>query len=519
MFLYLTIILLVLLYYVVTRKYSYWEKKNVPHIKPTFLLGNYGDLILQKDAFGQTLQSICNKFPNEKFVGAYFGTEPALIPKDPEIIKLIVTKDFNYFSGRDLSEHNDKEPIAVNVFATYGDTWRVLRQNLTPLFSSAKMKNMFHLIEKCSHTLEAVLDRETKISNVVEVKSLNSRFTMECIGACAFGVDTKTLTEEKDENPFRKIASFAEPPAIACFLRVVHDVWPSIFYGLRLNIGAKVVDFFHNLVTTVMTQRGYKSSGRNDFIDLVMGWKESHHITGDSLKNPKTGEVKKLMLEVNDDLLVAQCFVFFAAGFGTSATTLSYTLFELAKNKDIQEKVLQEVDAYLERNKNKLKYECIMEMPYLEAVIDETLRIHPILGVIPRELMEDYTLPGGVKLEKGLRIHIPTYYLHHNPEYFPDPEVFRPERFLGDQKQNIIPYTYMPFGEGPRTCIGMRFAKMQMLAGLITMLKKYRLELADGMPTKLKFKAQSFITHPVGGIRIKFIEREGWESRVFAKDS
>nr|ULR85526.1 cytochrome P450 [Spodoptera frugiperda] len=214
-----------------------------------------------------------------------------------------------------------------------------------------------------------------------------------------------------------------------------------------------------------------------------------------------------------------QCFVFFAAGFETSSTTLGYTLYELAKHEEMQQKVLNEVDAYLARHNNKLNYDCVTELPYLDAVIDETLRFYPVLGMIPRELMEDYTMPDGAKLDKGLRVHLPVFYLHHNPEYYPEPEVFRPERFLGEKKKNIIPYTYMPFAEGPRLCIGMRFAKMQMLAGLITMLKKYRLELADGMPTKLKFKAQSFITHPVGGIKIKFIEREGWESRVFAKDS
>nr|AFP20588.1 cytochrome CYP6AE47 [Spodoptera littoralis] len=520
MFLYLFVTLLILFYYVITRKYDYWKVRNVAHSKPTFLLGNYGDMILQKKSFGENIQDCCNKFPEAKYIGVFFGTEPVLIPKDPEIIKLIVTKDFYYFNGRELSKYNHLEPAALNVFATYGDNWRVLRQNMTPLFSSAKMKNMFHLIEKCSYVFEEMLDREIKISNELEVRSMTSRYTMECIGACAFGVDTNTMAEGVEENPFKKIAAFVEPPTYVVYVRIIRSIWPSIFYLFGGRLLKKQLEFFKNLITSVMSKREYKPSGRHDFVDLVMSWKQSHQIVGDSIKNMKTGEHKKVTLEANDDLLVAQCFVFFAAGFETSSTTLSYTLYELAKHEEIQTKVLDEVDAYLARHNNKLNYDCVTELPYLEAVIDEALRFYPVLGMIPRELMEDYTMPDGTKLTKGLRVHLPVFYLHHNPENYPEPEVFRPERFLGEEKRNINPYVYLPFGEGPRTCIGMRFAKMQMLAGLITMLKKYRPEfLADGMPTKLKFKAQSFITHPVGGIKIKFIEREGWESRVFAKSS
>ena len=454
MFLYLLVTVLILIYYVITRKYDYWKDRNVPHKKPTFLLGNYGDMILQKKSFGETVRDRCIEFPDEKFIGVFYGTEPVLIPKDPEIIKLIVTKDFYYFHGRELSDYQDKEPLALNLFGTYGDSWRVLRQNLTPLFSSAKMKNMFHLIEKCSHVYETMLDRETNISKELEVRSLTSKYTMECIGACAFGIDTKTMTEDENENPFKKMTDFLDPPIYVLWLRVIRAIWPSIFYMFGFQMLKKQLKFFGDLVTSVISEREYKQSGRHDFVDLVMSWKQNHEIVGDSMKNIKTGENKKVTLEANDDLLVAQCFVFFAAGFETSSTTLSYALYELAKNNEIQNKVLQEVDAYLARHENVLNYDCISDLPYLEAVVDETLRFYPALGMIPRELMEEYTMPGGAKLTKGLRVHLPVMYLHHDPKFYPEPEVFRPERFLGEEKKKINPYVYLPFGEGPRTCIG-----------------------------------------------------------------
>ncbi|XP_075979947.1 cytochrome P450 6B2-like [Anticarsia gemmatalis] len=515
MFLYLIIAVFALIYFIITRKLNYFASKKVPHIKPKFLLGNYGDYFLRKKPLYIVVEEMCKQFPDEQFIGAYYGTEPVLIPVDPEIIKLIVTKDFYYFNGRELSAHNHKDPAALNLFATHGDNWKVLRQNLTPLFSSAKMRNMFHLIQKCSVGFETMIDREVSISKELEIRNLTSKYTIECIAACAFGIDAHTMTDDPKKNPFAKIAATINISPILFYKRIMRSVWPNLFYILGFRVLATQIQFFHKLITNVMGGRNYKPSGRHDFVDLIMSWKESNQIVGDSMKSVKTGEAHKVTLTADDDLLVAQCFVFFTAGFETSSTTLGYTLYELAKHPEAQEKVLAEVDAYLARHDNKLLYECISEMPYLEACIDEALRLYPVLGVISREQMEDYTFPNGIKIEKGYRVHLPVYYLHHNPKYFPNPEEFRPERFFGEEKRKVNPYTYMPFGEGPRTCIGLRFAKMQMMAGVITMLKKYRLELATNMPKKLKFKTISFVTHPVGGIDLKFIEREGWESRVF----
>lgn len=416
---------------------------------------------------GGVIQDLCKKFPNERFIGAYFGTEPVLIPIDPEIIKLIVTKDFYYFNGRDLSDHSHKEPAARNLLISHGDNWKVLRQNMTPLFSTAKIKNMFHLIANCSYAFESMLDREIGMSAKVEAEDLTARYTIECIVSCAFGVDANTMSDDVADNPFKKLTRFVNPPKAIGPYVLLRSMWPSIFYGLGLKLVGKQIDFFNDLITNVMKTRNYKPSGRNDFVDIIMTWKQSSKIIGDSMKNMKTGESLKVALDVNDNLLSAQCFLFFNAGFGTSSSTLSFTFYELAKNDVIQDKVLAEVDAFMVRHENKLIHDCVTELPYLEAVISEALRLHPILPMISREVMEDYTLPGGVQLTKGLRVHLPVYYLHHNPEYFPEPEEFRPERFLGDERRNINPYTYLPFGEGPRNCIGKAISTFYFKSGQI----------------------------------------------------
>ncbi|CAB3256854.1 unnamed protein product [Arctia plantaginis] len=203
-------------------------------------------------------------------------------------------------------------------------------------------------------------------------------------------------------------------------------MWPDIFYALGLQIFPKnLEEFFYKFLTGVFKGRQYKPTTRNDFVDLLLKLKEKQDLSEDSFDG----------LEIDDNLLVAQLFIIFAAGFDTSSVTSSFTLYELAKNPKAQEKAIEEVDAYLRRHDNVLEYECLTEMPYLEA--------------------------------------------------------------------------------WPRICLGLRFAKMQVLSGLITVLKKYRLELAPGTKREVKLEPKSFVTHPAGGIRIKFIEREGWEDRSF----
>lgn len=442
------------------QKFNYWKNKNVPHLKPTPIFGNYGNFLMLKNVMGLDAQKMCQQFPNEPYIGAYIGTEPALIVQDLELIKLVTTKDFYYFNSRDIADHTHKEILTGNLFFTHGDRWKVIRQNMTPLFTTLKIKNMFHLVEKCTRCFEDMLDYEVNKSPVLDMKAIIARYTMDCISSCGFGVDTNTMAKDVKNNPFTKmgeeIFKNSNLRGIALYSRTI---WPSIFYGIGLQLFPQVItDFFHKLLTGVFHERQYKPSMRNDFVDMVLNLKKNDYITTSSFKNKE----ETVTMKVDDEFLVAQCALFFAAGYETSAVTSSFTLYELAKSEKAQTKAIADVDAYLLKRGNKIDYDCVSELPFLEACIDEVMRLYPALNVITREVVEDYTLPTGLRLDKGVRIHLPVYHLHHNPDYFPEPEEFRPERFLPGARQNIKPYTYMPFGEGPRICIGKQIVSFYL---------------------------------------------------------
>lgn len=451
----LLITIIYLVYVLANRKFNYWKNKNVPFVKPLPILGNYGRYMLLREYPGKVVQKLCQQFPNLPYFGAFFGTEPVLVVQSPELLKHVFTKDFYYFNGREISNHVHKECITQNLFFASGDKWKIVRQNLTPLFSSAKMKNMFYLIEKCSHVFEDVLDREISMSNIIEARELSTRYTMDCICTCAFGIESNTLVAPEN-NPFKFMADEIFRNTYSRGMKLIlRSVWPTLFYSIGLQAFPPTIDaFFAQLMKGVFESRNYTPSARNDFVDLVLHLKKEDILVGDKISNVKTGLDEKVHLKVDDAVLTSQCVMFFAAGFETSATTLSFTMYELAKHRESQKRAAEEVDEYLRKRNNKLSYDCVTELPYLEACLYETIRLYPVLGNLTREVMDDVTLPDGLHLDKGIRIHIPVYSLHHNPDYFPEPDKYKPERFLPENKDDIKPYTFLPYGEGPRNCIG-----------------------------------------------------------------
>lgn len=205
--------------------------------------------------------------------------------------------------------------------------------------------------------------------------------------------------------------------------------------------------------------------------------------------------------KLNQIEVVAQCFLFFVAGFETTASTLTYAFYELAKNQDVQDRLANEIEAALadhDQNDHDAVFETIVnDIPYLEACIKETLRKYPPVIRLERTLNKQGYKLGGIELDKGTVIEIPTLAVHYNPEYYPNPEQYNPDRFMPENKDALVPYTYIPFGAGPRNCVGTRFAYQEIKLCLARVVPKYKVSLAKGMPTKIQFKPNPALLIPL----------------------
>lgn len=332
-------------------EHRYWAKKNVPYVHPTFPFGNISKVILRKQNFIQTIQEmyINMKGKGHRYAGIYFFSRKALLIIDPDMAKNILTTDFQNFHDRGLHYDEINDPLSANLVVLNGEKWKNLRSKLTPTFSSGKLKTMFPIIEQCANELTRVLQEE----EMIEIKEFVARYTTDVIGSCAFGIDCNSLKNPDAE--FRKIGKrmFNEQP-IDIIRRMCFRSFPSLAKKLKIRIfDPQVSSFFMKAVVDTVTYRKRNNIHRSDFLQLLIELMEK----GDTNDSITLNEA------------AAQAFVFFLGGFETSASTITFALYELASNIDIQRKLRQEIKMMLHENNDELNYNNIIGMTYMEKVM------------------------------------------------------------------------------------------------------------------------------------------------------
>lgn len=177
---------------------------------------------------------------------------------------------------------------------------------------------------------------------------------------------------------------------------------------------------------------------------------------------------------LNEDEIISQAVSFLMAGYETTATTLTYTTYELALNTEVQDKLCEEVNESVTSNGN-LDYDTLCRLPYLDAVISETLRHYSPTIKTTRIVSKEYKVGDtGITLYPGQQVDIPIHGIHHDEKYYRNPFKFDPDRFMPQNRHCLVPYTYLPFGGGPRSCIGMRFSLLETKLALAQMVRRYK---------------------------------------------
>lgn len=333
----IVVIALIALYFYGTRTYKYWEKRGVKHDNPIPLFGNNFRGYTFRASGTQLANELYWRYPDEKVVGFYRASRPELLIRDPELIKRILITDFASFFERGFAPHSTVfEPLMQNLFFAEGDLWKLLRQRMTPAFTSGKLKAMFPLIVERAEKLQARALGAAASGKSLDARDLMARYTTDFIGACGFGLDADSLNEE--DSPFRKLGrKIFEIRPRDFVVALLKETSPETFKNLK--IWERLEGDFDKLVGDIMRKRDYKPSGRNDFIDLMLECRMKGSVVGESLTNFKPdGTPEQATLEFNDGLIAAQVFVFFAAGFETSSSATSFTLHQLAFNQDVQKK-------------------------------------------------------------------------------------------------------------------------------------------------------------------------------------
>ncbi|XP_049988872.1 cytochrome P450 3A11 isoform X2 [Alexandromys fortis] len=482
-------ITLVLLYRFGTRKHDVFKKQGIPGPKPLPFLGtllNYYKGLWKFD-------SECYK-KYGKIWGLFDGQTPVLAITDTEMMKNILVKEcYSVFTNR-----RDIGPMGIMskaISLAKDEEWKRIRALLSPTFTSGKLKEMFPIIEEYGDILVKYLRREAEKGKPLDMKEVFGAYSMDVITSTAFGVNVDSLNKPKD--PFVEKAKnfirfdFFDP----LFMSVVLFPFLTPMYE-RLNVSVFPKDsiaFFKNFVERTKENRlNSKQKHLVDFLQLMMN---SHN-------NSKVKESHKALSDME---IMAQSIIFIFAGYETTSSTLAFTLYLLATHPDIQKKLQEEIDVALP-NKTPPGYDKVMEMEYLDMVLSETLRLYPIANRLERVCKQDVEMDG-VFVPKGSVVMVPLYALHHDPQYWPEPMEFRPERFSKENKGSIDPYVYMPFGNGPRNCIGMRFALMNMKLALTKVLQNFSFQSCKETQIPLKLNRKPLL-QPKKPIVLKVVPRD-----------
>ncbi|GAB1602225.1 cytochrome P450 3A24-like [Argonauta hians] len=498
--------LLITLYLFGRRTFSQFKAIGVHGPVPISHLGNLMEM--KKLTFNKAFKVWREKYGD--IYGVYFGVLPMLVICDPEIIQEILVKRFSNFTNRALIVGD--EISKASVAAARDDHWKYLRTVLTPSFTSSKMRAMNVMIQKCADRLVANISKLAEKGEATEVKKLFSAYTMDVICATGFGMDVDS--QQNPDDPFVQKAneifkiSLFNPILFLLFLLPSSANFIEKSGLVRIFLGNQIHfrKFCRKLIEE-RKKRGIDNEMQRNLLGLMIKAQLKGHET-----LPAEAE-KELQLEnvtdwrtkrgITDKEILAQCLIAFLAGFESTATTLNFFSYLMTINPEAQQKVYEEIENVLAGELP--DYDNVQKLTYLEMCMDETLRLYPFGTQLNREANKTCTIKG-LTIPKGLAVRISVDAIHYNPKYWPKPEEFIPERFSEEGKAKQVPFTYLPFGGGPRICLGMRLAKLEFKIAAVQMIRNFKLLPTEKTEVPLVL-SEELVLKAKNGIWVKFERR------------
>ncbi|GIY20843.1 cytochrome P450 3A29 [Caerostris darwini] len=375
-------------------------------------------------------------------------------------------------------------------------------------------------------SLVANVGKKCDAGEAFDIYPMYQGLTMDVIGRTAFGIQTDSQNNPNDPLLRSSKVLFARelwnPIALlAISFRSLTTLWN--YLGLlRLIVKNKgtnpVRELLESVKAVIALRRKDKESRRPDLLQLMIDAEidDLSTVTSDDLTatgdtdgketQSKGSSSGKLIRRMTDADILDNSVLFFLAAYETTSTALAFTTHFLIHYPEAQEKIRKEVQQLLE-NEGELDYYSVNKLQYLDQVLQESLRLYPpIYLFVSRECSEDVDL-GKIKLKEGMTVQAPTYHLHRDPELWgPDVKEFKPERFSPENKSKIHPMAFQAFGQGPRNCVGMRFAYMEAKLALARLLSKYKFKAcAKTDKEELQLKISTATLNPKLGVWAKVV--------------
>jgi len=480
------------LYFWITKNFGYFKAHGLPEAPGTFPFGSehMWNLMLRKTSFIKQFDGLLEKFKDEKVFGIYNFRQRDIVVKDLELAKKILIKDADHFIDRpaiNLDGVKNESDKIVKYFLTNlkGDQWKKVRTVISPVFTSGKLKLMVPHIQRCTENLDEVLGAAADSGEMINVRELFGKYTLDAIATSGFGIESNSFKEP--DSVFRKTAlrmvraeGYASIMDIPKFFILIIAPKLARFIGLTM-MPTGTVEFFTNIIRQTVEQRRISGKRRNDIIDLLLD--EIKKIEEEKDDDTTTDSDKN-----NDDfdeemVLISNALIFFFAGFDTTSLTLSTVIFAFMDKPFIQDKVRQEIQEVIGDSKT-ITVDHLKDLKYMENVINEALRFYGIVNNVQRVCTKEYRIPDtDFTISKDMIVNVTSNAF--SSECFFNHDQFDPTNF--DNNNNPNKFGFTGFGQGPRNCVGMRYAYIALKLALIRTVTKFKVVKCEKTVEKLQF--------------------------------
>uniref|UniRef100_A0A8D0JQC4 Phylloquinone omega-hydroxylase CYP4F2-like n=1 Tax=Sus scrofa TaxID=9823 RepID=A0A8D0JQC4_PIG len=445
--------------------------------KPNWLLGHMGQVPPTEEGMTKLTQMM-NTYPNGFMI--WMGPiTPIIVLCHPDLIRTMANASAAV-APKDVVFYDFLKPwLGDGLLLSAGDKWSSHRRMLTPAFHFNILKPYMKIFNDSVNVMHAKWQRlVTEGHNRLDMFEHISLMTLDSLQKCVFSFDSNC-----QEKPSEYIAAILELSALVAkrhqqiFLHLdfLYYLTPD---GWRFHKACRLV---HDFTDAVIQERRntLPTEGIDDFLKAKAKAKTLDFI--DVLLLTKDEDGKGL----SDEDIRAEADTFMFEGHDTTASGLSWVLYNLAKHPEYQERCRQEVHELLrDREPKEIEWDDLAQLPFLTMCIKESLRLHPPVTVISRRCTQDIVLPDGRIIPKGVICLISIFGTHHNPLVWQDPEVYDPFRFDPENIKERSPLAFIPFSAGPRNCIGQTFAMTEMKVVLALTLLRFRVLPVEEEPRR-----------------------------------
>ncbi|GHO46809.1 cytochrome P450 [Ktedonospora formicarum] len=414
--------------------------KPIPFIKEPPLVGSL--FAYQKDRL-QILMRIWQELGE---VGG-FHMGPYALPTfsaPHHVHSILVEHAYDFDKGE--STHNVFRPVIGNgIFISEGDFHRRQRKLMAPSFQPRHIASYADTMAFYGEEIQS----GWRDGEVILIDNEMIATTMSIIGKVLFDADVFSETSDLGSAMETTLSFIGD--RLARIIPVPYS-WPTP----KNNRTRQAIALLRNRIQQMISERQSSTAERNDFLSILLNARDDD------------GE------PMNDEQIIDECLTLFGAGHETTATALTWAWFLLAQHPETYRTLQQEVDTILQGRLP--TYADLPNLPYCLQVFKETLRMYPPAYAIARAALKDLDI-NGYQLHKGDVAIIAPYIMHYRSDFFPQPEAFQPERFTPEREKQLPRYAYLPFGAGPRICIGNHFSMMEGQLLLATIAQRVTFEL------------------------------------------